>query len=424
MKSIYQLAVIVLLAGLGFGYVLAAWQTPTQGPPASSGPTVYNTPEPLNVSGTAQIKSGYLGLGGPLQIIGQNNRLFVDGKVGIGPSFGSPTNLPIDSTALLDVDGQIRIRGGNFGSGGIGGKVLTAVDDTGLARWLSVTGGLTHLDEGFGIDLADYSGPGGTYNQAVTTITSSGEIAIKPSETQRKINDTCVATNQAIKTINGFITANGTVDPQCQTFVNTIQANGSSGLTLTSGGVPSTNPTDGAVSLAVNVGPGLTLNGSNQIALNINAAAGDGLRLDGSNRIAFENCTAGQNGYTWKYDSATQTWSCATFPPAPSSQPGGSVIYLRTVSGSTPVSCPGAPWSEAPRGGALTYTSEEAVTAALYNKVRVCYNTTTSCQVIYLKSRTSPAPSCPAGWTTVQSSTEYAPGGTVTNYANTCYLCN
>jgi hypothetical protein len=74
-----------------------AWTAPTTNPPGG------NVAAPLNVSSSAQTKQGRLGLGG------------------------------VAPTAMLDVNGAVRIRGGNPGAG----KILVS-DANGVASWSTV----------------------------------------------------------------------------------------------------------------------------------------------------------------------------------------------------------------------------------------------------------------------------------------------
>ena len=76
-----------------------AWQTPGNTPPN------INVAAPLNVSSTSQYKSGNLGIG-----------------TNPGGTFPSTT---------LDVNGQIRVRGGTPAAG----SALLSTDTTGLASW-------------------------------------------------------------------------------------------------------------------------------------------------------------------------------------------------------------------------------------------------------------------------------------------------
>ncbi|MEK7585114.1 MAG: hypothetical protein AAB455_01175 [Patescibacteria group bacterium] len=409
-RNILQLAVIVLLAGLGFGYVLAAWQAPTSGPPTSSGPSVYNASEPINVSSTAQIKDGGLGVNGVLSAF----RIFSTDKFGVGPSPGGDWSTNVDPTAALDVNGQIRIRGGSPGVN----KVLKS-DANGLASWQVSVAGLNRLVEGFGIDLADYSGAGGTANYATSSITSDGIIAvaagqtnpggqISPATIQQRLTGVPCASPGAI---TGVGSGGGVT---CSSFVTTVTAPASGGL------IGPTTPTSGPITLSVNVGPGLVTTAGNQIAININAGTGDGLQISG-NQVRFENCA---NGQTWKYNSVSSLWECANLPLVP----GESVVYFKTKSSSSdPKLCSvlAGSWAEVTTGSGLTYTSNEGVgSATVTNKVRVCYHTGLSCQVIYLRDTTA-APACPSGFNPAgPASSEWAPGGTLTNFVNTCYACN
>ncbi len=424
-NNFLRFAIITLALGLGFGYVLAAWQGPTSGPPTTSGPNVYNAPEPINVSISDQQKTGSLVIEKNLTVA---TNLFAIGRLGVGA--GVTTGFT-DTSAVLDVNGQIRIRGtGSFPPGV--NKILTAVNNTGLSQWQDPPVGITQLDEGLGIDLADYSGLGGAINWGVISITSDGVIAINPAITQKRISGDC-GVNRAIRRvdIDGLLTGAA----NCNSVVTTIQANSASGLTLSAGAGVSTNAESGPITLNVNAGPGIIINSSNQVTMNVLATAGDGLQISGSPAtVKFEtNCA---NGQTWKYDTSSSPalWVCSSLPPAPNTQPGGSVMYLKTKPAGTLAACPsvagcssGTGWCEALYGVGVSpnqYTSDEAVSSSAYNKVRVCYRTDVSCQVINISSKNSPPPGCPAGWTSAQISNEHSPGGLSTNYTNTCYICN
>lgn len=416
------LAPIIFLAGII--YVSAAWTNP--GPGAI--PSGNNTEAPINVSSAMQTKNGNLFINGTLTSVFANitDQVFVTSDITQAP----------DTTALLDVDGQVRIRGPVGAFAPAEGKVLTAVDTTGLARWVPAPDGIAQLDEGFGIDLSDYSGPDGIMgtaddgqqNSNVTSISSTGVVAIDPSETQRKINDTCLGPDQAIKKINNLIIPNGTVDPSCQSFVTTVEAGTNSGLTLMIGGATSTVPTSGPVTLKINPGPGITINGSNQLSLNVNSGTGDGLQIS-SGQVKFESCASGQ---TWKYNTFTSSWECANFP----SIAGDSVMYLKVrddlAGNPPPPSCPAFPnpgWSPVPGISPLAYTSNENVGGGRFNRVRACYIVSQSCRVMAIRSSTSAGlPTCASfgipAWSTAATTEEYAPGGVAINYVRTCYICN
>src|SRR3989344_9404678 len=139
MKEFLRIAIIALVLGLGVGYVMAQWSPPGFNPP--TGPGGLNAAEPLNVSNSIQIKGDVDGTTAGLGVNGILSawRIFATDELGVGTD---PDHLTegwdVDATAVLDVNGQIRIRGGSPGQN----KILTSVLDpvtglyTGLASWL------------------------------------------------------------------------------------------------------------------------------------------------------------------------------------------------------------------------------------------------------------------------------------------------
>ena len=131
-------AVVALLVG-AHGVSGQTFSEPASTPPGG------NTPTPLNVSAIDQSKDGGLTVGSNLSVLqvflvrggslistvsGNQTGLLVQyGNVGIGFNALSPT-------AKLDIDGQIKIRGGSPGAG----KVLTS-DASGLATWATPASG-------------------------------------------------------------------------------------------------------------------------------------------------------------------------------------------------------------------------------------------------------------------------------------------
>ena len=165
MKEFFRFGLIGLVIGLGVGLALAGWSNPT-GPPTDLAGT--NAPEPINVGPATQTKTGQLIINGFLTA-----PTIFTGKLGIGPG----AVISFDPFAVLDVDGRVRIRGGNPQANGI----LTAVNNLGLAVWKSYQS-IIALYEGNGIDL--------TPN---TIIPTSGTIAINDAYTQRRVGPTCAA---------------------------------------------------------------------------------------------------------------------------------------------------------------------------------------------------------------------------------------
>lgn len=120
--------IIIVAIAMPFISLFAAWSEPSQAP------TLGNAEAPINVGTIEQVKDGILGA--------KYFRSFYEtllatdgGNVGIG------TLIP---TVKLDVNGQIRIRGGNPGPN----KVLTSSDSGGTASWQGSPvsgGGLTYV---------------------------------------------------------------------------------------------------------------------------------------------------------------------------------------------------------------------------------------------------------------------------------------
>ncbi len=422
MKEFLRLAVVVMVIGLGVGYVLADWQSAPPGPPPYSCDRSNPPPgctTPINVSNTTQSKAGSL----IIDDILFSSKILAVNKLGVGFQ-ATPA---LDPTALLDVNGQIRIRGPSTGPYAPGvGKVLTAYDagtetNTGLARWETPVAGVSEIREGYGIDIGKYDPtPPGTVDYTVTSSAGVTYIKINSGETQQRISSSC-ASPKAMTAV----AQNGV--PTCQSFVTTARANLSSGLTLTDeSGVVTTNAVSGPIALAVNAGPGLAIN-NNQLALNVieTAGAGDGLRIDTTdNTVKFETCA---NDQTWKYNAATAKWECASLPPANYIVPGDSLMYLRVkdTANVAPPSCP-TNWIEAPPNTSSpygNYTGNENVGGGRYNRTRACFRSDRPCQTIYFRSSAIPS-SCPGGWSQAAYVFEWAPGGVYSNSVRTCYICN
>lgn len=450
LKDFFRFVVVAVVVGLSVSYVLAEWSNP--GGPPTPDPGVYNAPAPINVGGlpNPQVKDGSLVINGDLAtrsffVAGGGFGLPYNQRMTIGPAAfnGYP-----DPDAILDIDGKIKIRSNCAGlpNPQCLGKVLTS-DAQGLADWANPPVGLGRLTEGFGIDFLGYEG--GVSSYAMTEIQTDGTIAVATGQsdddgppsasstiqtrvaTYNGVAQSACSSYQAITAISngsGFFPVGNAV---CSPFVTTAQATGASGLTLTAAGGPTVVATSGPISLAVNVGAGVIIDGTNKVALNVNEAvgAGDGLTIDsGTGKVKFENCASNE---TWKYNTVDGKWECSIFP----TKPGDSVMYLKSkgeFAAIYPPNCPigGGVWTPYPSVQGSTYTTDEAVGNGKYHKVRVCYKTAQACQVIYLRKNISPAPaSCPFGWTLAGVSEEYAPGGggspvPYTNYVRTCYLCN
>src|SRR3989344_7362857 len=324
-KNFVRIAIPSLIIGLSVGYVLAGGtEAPAGGPSQRS---TNNADAPINVGNIGQVKQGPLTIANNLWVNGAN--LFVDGQVGLGEGFTNGS-LTLDSTARLDIDGQIRIRGGWVGAAAAG-KVLTTNAD-GLASWGDPPGpGITSLTPGTGITI--YQPPGTPVNPLTG---GSGQIAVNTGVIQKRVTGTCstgiisinsdgipaCATNNTITLVEGSginltpdvigggssggITGTVGIDPTavqkrvtgtcpdpqaiaiinedgsvvCRSFITTVQAPSPSGIAVTS--------SSGVASLSVNVGGGLA--------------------VDGSNNLKLINCGVDQ---TLKYNGG---WTCVTLP--------------------------------------------------------------------------------------------------------------
>ncbi len=347
------------------------------------------------------------------------DKLFSLGRLGVGA--GVTTGFT-DTSAVLDVNGQIRIRGlGPFLPAT--GKMLTAVDGTGLAQWVSHTPLTNTLSPGFGINA--------------TALTATPRVvAIDPDQVQKRVTPLvgCPLFQGMSKVdIDGL--------PSCFPLVITLTtASPTSGLAM--GGI-------GPLVLAVQTGSGLQVSGSNQVVVrppttDSGLATGSGLTLSGG-ALKFDNLNCGpvgigsNTGEYWQYNTSTG-WGCGTLRS--SAPPGESIMYIKTWGGA-PMACPGASsaygaWTD------LGYTQENATTDStpLTNYIRYCYRNSVAssdrlCQVMYLKQRsmvsgvpTNP-PACPAsgsGWVPLTASAnydtqEYAGDSTSFNNVRTCYRC-
>ena len=254
MKEFFRFGLIGLVIGLGVGLALAGWSNPT-GPPTDLAGT--NAPEPINVGPATQTKTGQLIINGFLTA-----PTIFTGKLGIGPG----AVISFDPFAVLDVDGQIRIRGG----GAAANRVLTS-DANGLASWgVAPAAGINALYEGNGIDL--------TPN---TIIPTSGTIAINDAYTQRRVGPTCAA-GQEIYSISQTGVAS------CRPA--TISLTAGTGLTatpvnpITNAGTISINPlvTQQRVSGTCAVGAIATISQTGTVTCqssNINLTPGTGITL-------------------------------------------------------------------------------------------------------------------------------------------------
>ena len=122
-KCAIKVLILTIIFSLGIGYIYA-WTGPNGAPPTQ------NVSAPLNVGSTTQDKEGKLRINTSLTspfVLGLEvfGSAFVENNVGIGIQ---------NPSAKIDVDGAVRIRGGNPTEG----KVLTAINDSGDAVWQSV----------------------------------------------------------------------------------------------------------------------------------------------------------------------------------------------------------------------------------------------------------------------------------------------
>ncbi|MDP2966918.1 MAG: hypothetical protein Q8N87_00650, partial [bacterium] len=216
MQKTKSVALILGVLAMSFlvGYLVLAWTEPTTTPPGG------NVPAPLNVGNVGQSKAGGL----ILNTGGASIGLIVDkGNVGIGIT--APTQ-------KLDINGQIRIRGG----GPAAGRVLTATGADGTATWqapasasgggaptdasyvvMGLNGTLTQerrLTAGFGITISD----GGANNNVTVGLTypskscSSG-YTIQSFDVGSSVAPTCVAVGTGdITAVNAgtYLTGGGT----------------------------------------------------------------------------------------------------------------------------------------------------------------------------------------------------------------------
>ena len=391
LQDFLRLALAVLVVGLTVGYALAAWQLPQQGPPA--GPGGYNADAPINVSNTAQTKDGSLTISDNLF----SSKILAINKLGVGSIFTNPNQL--DATAVLDVNGLIRLRSGCPLGINCTNKILISSNADGLATWadpLSVIL-LFGLEAGFGIV------PGAGSPGMAMDADSKVHVATT-TQIQARITGVC-GNDSAITTVK----QDGAVD--CLPLVSSLTDTpvGGSGLSISN--------TAGAVTLSVNTaGGGLAASGN---LLKVNPpAAGSGLLLSGGSlKFDTTNCS-GANVY-WKYVTGTG-WTCSASPT------GGTIMYLSSLG--TPPNCPTSPSPDWVELG----VSKEYVTAFGYStNTRICrWNRNNPvCRVMYLTQVTpTTPPACPSDWTSHRVETVVAPGSPQTilyyNQVRTCYKCN
>lgn len=362
----------------------------------------------VSAGGDGQIMNGSFTIGDYLWMNSTVDPLYVDGKMGIGPDFGEGTE-QIDSTALLDVDGQIRIRGMSQVPVGFDpGSVLESVDDSGFAKWVTTPAVFDKdsLQAGYGINLI--------WNEE----TKSYTVSTIDSLVQKRVIDSC-GDPTALTKINEL----GAIVPatDCRSFVTTINTQ-TGGIIGTGQGpnVPVINV--GSLTNCGNNCSGLMISG-NKLKVN-QPVSGSGLLLSG-NYLGFNtSACSGTNAY-WKY-STTLGWICSTPYPSAATPAGEGVMYLRArkwTSDTLPACPSGSGWTAISPDG-----TEAAGTAGIVNDVRTCYNSSNLCQVFELKAPTpSSAPSCPSsasGWSQI-STKEYIYSTLTTSYnnVNVCYRC-
>ncbi|MFH1170816.1 MAG: hypothetical protein V1704_04630 [Candidatus Vogelbacteria bacterium] len=397
-------------------FVSASWYGPGNNDPPWGGIS-----PPVNTSDVPQTKNGNLFINGDLTVRNFSVANGPNEKVIIGFTTSDPR-------AILDINGQVRIRGDCFTAGGCSGKVLMAsTTDNGLAVWgnlSSISNDLQNLNPDYftphplGIILTDTDSPTGAICGVTTT---HCRIDVATTTIQTKITGTCPSSS-AISEVK----QDGTVS--CQPLVSSISTSetvaGDSGL---SGGG------DGPITLSINPGAGLEVSGNNfQVKT---PPVGSGLVIS-NNYLQFATTTpalntacSGSNVY-WKYNASNGKWDCG----APQGVSGASIMYLKSNS-STPT-CPTG-WTSL--GATTEYVS------SLQNYGIICKRSvdTDRCQVMYLTNTAVPPsvpplisctpgnynpPACPGDWfdATVAPSIVYASGGSsmYCNKVRTCYKCN
>ena len=378
-----SLLAALIIVGLAVGYAWADWAT------TSDSPHDNNSTAPINVGVTDQVKSGGLALWGNLGA----RHIIATQALGIGEA----SMADMDPLSVLDITGQIRIRG-NAGDPPINdGDVLTS-DANGRASWAPPSVNTSYnINNGFGI-------------APITPITPI--IEINPAETQRRILGTC-ADPQAVQSVE----EDGTV-VNCRSFVTSVATTSMSAIDLTHDSVT------GQVTLdRIRVGGGglyyqpfLQVRGRTVFWINYS-----GLAIENNSLKLRNTCP---DKYYW-FSLGGGYWDCAAGPDPssiPTSPPGSGVMYLKAKVGFTPAVCP-AGWTD-------LGTHQEAA-GSTSNVVRTCVKSDQSCQVTYFKSATSPPPGCgssaggspPPG--TLQAATwaeTYVDG--VTHFVRACYLCH
>ena len=209
MQKAKSIALILGVLTMSFlvGYLAFAWVGPTAPPPGG------NVPAPLNVGNVGQTKAGGL----ILNTGGASTGLIVRyGNVGIG------TTGPAQK---LDINGQIRIRGGNPAAG----RVLTATGADGIATWqtpvsagapvgasyvvMALDGTLTaerKLTAGTGITISDAGANSNvTVGLSYPSKSCGSGYAIRSFNVGSSANPTCVAVggqvpSYTVTTVTGY----------------------------------------------------------------------------------------------------------------------------------------------------------------------------------------------------------------------------
>ena len=409
LASSCQLLAILLIAS---GVASAAWYGPVSSPAFCTRPTNPNGPYlpnpcslPLNASTMiGQIRTGPLTIfGGDLWVKGVGNSLTItDGQVGIGRYFGllssDPDYKPLDSTALLDVDGQVRIADGTQ----FAGRTLRT-DNQGFAYWgTPLAASITSLIAGTGIIL--------TPTNPITG--GAGTVSIDSAVTQKRISGTCNSAS-AFRGIN-----QDGINNTCQQFVTGVTASNGVGANTLGGGV-----TNLGLKLVTN--SGLSFGSANdpnpRFYVSLQNPVFRVVATSSAGQLKLKDCTVSAPYLKWDGGS----WNCGNIILT---RTGESVMYLRSANSSTVPPCPTTSgWDVIPTLG--SEYSREPPFAAAPTSIRTCYRRDNNlCQVLELKAPLPGTPtSCPTGaspaWSLIPGGSEYAYGWNYINNINVCYRC-